>query len=161
MNAKYTIIRDTREQENNGWEFNPSDDNIFASTITDTVKTGDYVVKGYEDIFTIERKGRLSEFATNINEGRFEQELIRMDAFLFPFIILEFEINDILVNWPHNAGIPKDKQSLIKTNKKFILKRMNEMLISHKTKIIFAGRHGKQEAISLIKRFIELYVEKK
>jgi methyltransferase-like protein len=148
----YEVVRDTREQENNGWIFTP--DTKCLGTVTTKLDTGDYTLKGFEKDFIIERKGRLSEWAHNINEKRFEQELERLESFKWPFIILEFTMQD-LMNWPKNCGIPKEKIKDIKVSSKFILMRTNEIMIKYKTKIIFAGLYGKEMATSLFKRVME------
>jgi hypothetical protein len=48
--SELTIIQDTREQ--NPWSF----DNLDATVVTETLKTGDYSIVGYKNSFAIERK---------------------------------------------------------------------------------------------------------
>lgn len=153
MGKKYTVIQDTREKERfNKWHFPVS--SSCNGTRVDTLKTGDYTLEGYEEIFTLERKGKLSEFATNVNEARFWKELERMEAFKYPFLLLEFELSDIL-KWPHGAGIPFNKIKDIKTTPAYILMKLNEILVKYKVKVIFAGSDGLTIASSLFKRIVE------
>lgn len=149
---KSIIKRDTREQEDNGWYF--KDEKHF--NVQDCkLDTGDYTLQGLETQFIIERKGRLSEFATNLNQPRFINEMDRLEAFRWSFVILEFDMND-LWKWPLDAGIPKEKIKDIKTTPKFLLMRLNELTIKYKTKFVFAGKqHGEKMAISLMKRVLE------
>src|SRR5688572_9057132 len=58
----YTVIRDTREQK--GWIFEA---NAYCEgTVIETMKTGDYTLRGLEDRFVVERKRNVAEFAQNI-----------------------------------------------------------------------------------------------
>lgn len=148
----YHVIRDSREQENNGWVFSPSK-NCEGMT-TQKLKTGDYTIKGYEKDIIVERKGALTEWAHNVNEKRFERELERLEEFRWPFIILEFTLQD-LMKWPLGCGIPSNKLKDVKTTNYFILKRTNEIMLKYKTRIIYAGFQGKEVAASLFKRVVE------
>lgn len=139
------VIKDTREQA--GWE--------FPGMVIGTLHTGDYTLQGYEKDFIIERKGKLTEFANNVVDPRFERELDRLDDFKWPFLICEFEFSDIMT-WPFSAKLPPSLTNKIKISKYFILKRVNEILVNHKTKILFVGKYGKETAESLFKR-IETY----
>lgn len=149
----YHVIRDTREQkEGAGW--------IFTKTANCTgmtekkLDTGDYTIVGYEKTFVIERKGALTEWAHNVNEARFTKELERLEKFDQAFIILEFTLED-LMRWPHGCNIPKERLKDIRMNNYFLLKKTCEIMTQYKTKIIFAGRHGKEIAASLFKRVME------
>jgi ERCC4-type nuclease len=147
----YTIIRDSREHEGEGWLFEETA--CCMGTCIRSLKTGDYTIKGYEDQFVIERKKSISEFAGNVFQNRFEQELKRMEKFKFPFIILEFNMDD-LIKWP-----PFYLRNKVRSNGQVILKRLLEFQLQYKTKIIFAGTHGKEIATSLFKRIIEHYAK--
>lgn len=146
----YEVVRDTREQE--GWDFVPSENCV--GTFIEKLDTGDYSIRGYEDIFTIERKGKISEFVTNINEKRFDDELKRLDEFKHPFVILEFTMDDVM-NWPISAKLPPSITAKMRVSKYFLLKKINEYMVRHKAKIIFAGKYGKEFAASLFKRMVE------
>jgi hypothetical protein len=152
---KYRVIKDTREKFGS-WVFSPSA-NCLGMEIRG-LRTGDYTIEGYEDKLTVERKANTAEFCTNINEGRFERELKRMESFAHPFMILEFEAEDI-INFPVNSGIPKEKWGELKVTPWYMLKRLTEFQIEYKTQIILAGKRGKVIAASIFKRVLEKYYE--
>ena len=92
----YTIIRDTREQKDHGWNFDvhspdrrpPRCDGM----ITDTLETGDYSLIGYKDILVIERKANFSELWGNYSSKKrpaFEAEMDRMSCIKHSYIIIE------------------------------------------------------------------------
>ena len=151
-NKKYKVLKDTREQL--GWEFKPS---VTCDGMTiATLKTGDYSIEGFEDKFVIERKGDLSEFSANITQKRFHEELKRLESFELPFVILEFSMEDIY-KFPHSTNIPISKYKYIKITPQFIIKSLLDIEVKYKTKIIIAGRHGREIASSLFKRVCEHY----
>ena len=150
METKYVVIRDTREQ--NGWDFTTG--SSCDGTVVEGLKTGDYSIKGYEYLLSIERKGCIAELATNLVEDRFERELERMEAFKYAFMIFEFNMED-LIAYPKGSSVPPWKRKSVKLNPFFLLKRLLEIEIKYKVKIIFAGKHGKTIASSIFKRVIE------
>ena len=150
MEEKYTVIKDTREQE--GWFFQPS--STCAGMVREKLDTGDYSIKGYENTLAIERKGKISEFARNIVENRFERELQRLEKFKYTFILLEFDMKDIL-EYPQSSKVPHSKRRLIKVSGGFILKRLIELQIKYKTRILLCGEEGWKVALSIFKRVIE------
>jgi len=150
MTDKYTVIQDTREQE--GWFFTKT--SACDGMVRKKLDTGDYSLKGYEEILAIERKGKISEFAKNIVENRFEKELQRLEEFEYPFILLEFDMRDVL-EYPRSSKIPNSKRRLTKVTGGFILKRIIELQIKYKTKIILCGEEGWKVALSIFKRVVE------
>lgn len=140
---KYKVLKDTREQE--GWEF-PNMEVV-------TLKTGDYTIEGYEKDFVIERKGSISEFCQNLTQKRFEKELQRLEDFAHPFIFLEFYF-DKLILFPEGSGIPRYIWPKLRVTPGLLLKRLAELQMQYKTKILFVGDYGKQMAISLFYRVI-------
>jgi len=151
--SKYTIIRDTREKEKKGWQWRKS--MYCEGTVDGTMKTGDYTLEGYEGVLTIERKGRISEFAKNINEARFGKELERMTQFKHAYVILEFTMRDLL-NYPVGSGIPRHKWRYLKFKGPFILKKLTEMMRDYPTiHFVLAGDAGKETASSIFKRIVE------
>lgn len=149
----YTIIRDTREKDLKGWQWRKS---LYCDgTVDGTMKTGDYTLEGYEGVLTIERKGRISEFAKNINEVRFGKELERMAQFKHAYVILEFTMRDLL-NYPIGSGIPRNKWRYLKFKGSFILKKLTAMMVEFPTiHFILAGDAGKETASSIFKRIVE------
>ena len=153
MSDKYTIIRDTREHDDKGWLFATS--RHCAGTEVSKLDTGDYSIKGMEDILCIERKGSTSEFARNITENRFEKELQRMREFKYSYIILEFNMSD-LIDYPDGSGIPYNKRKFLKFRGPFVLKRIIELSLLYPTKILLCGDRGKEVASSIFKRVMEI-----
>ncbi len=149
---EYTVLRDTREQVGHGWIF-PARSPCLG-TEKATLNTGDYTLKGYEDIFIIERKGGCGEVAKNIIQQRFIKELERLESFQAAFIVFEFEMEDV-ITFPANSGIPKVAWPKLKITPQFFMKQLNEYNLEFKTKIIFAGSKGKEFASSLFKRVCE------
>jgi hypothetical protein len=147
---KYTVVRDTKEHEGHGWEWRAS--KYCSGTQCQSLATGDYTLAGLpEDYFVIERKGSVGEWAKNVVEKRFERELVRLDNFIYPFIILEFSVYDIL-NYPIGSGIPKYRWKYLRVRGPFILQRTMEIMTDHKVKILFCGDKGKDVAVQLFKR---------
>ena len=150
---KFKVIRDTSEKQGFGWWFR--EDDRCDGTIVQNLNTGDYTIKGAEDIFVIERKRNTGEFAINIFEDRFYRELERLDSFEHPFMILEFTMDD-MVHFPRNSGVPQNKWSKLKVTPKLMIKKFLEISCNYKTKIILAGDYGMPIAFSLFKRIKEI-----
>lgn len=131
----YTIVVDTREQK--PWSF--PEHTVAVSKLD----TGDYSVQGLEDILCIERKRSVSEIANNITEKRFVDVLSRMSKYRFPFILLEFDLNDVL-DFPIGSDIPKRLWEKIKIRPQFILKHLTEMSLLYNIYVVFCG--SKQNA---------------
>lgn len=140
----FVIVRDSREQQ--GWEF----DNMVIKGL----KTGDYSLEGYEKTFVIERKGSVKEFYSNLIQDRFENELKRLEEYEFPFILLEFDFDKLML-FPEGSGIPRYVWPKLKIKPKYLIRRLAELQTQYKTKILFVGNYGKQMAISLFYRIKE------
>ena len=146
---KYIVIRDTREQT--GWVFKESTD--CYGTEVGTLKTGDYTLKGYEDILCIERKGCITEFANNLVKEypRFCRELQRMeDDHKHCFILLEFQMEDLL-NYPFSTSLSARIKKRIRVRGSLLLKRLLEIQLKYKVKILFCGDKGKKVIESIFK----------
>lgn len=151
---KYTVVRDTREKEGEGWIWRPSQ--YCEGTIKGTLHTGDYTLLDYQKMLTIERKGSISEWAMNVTQARVERELERMAEIRFPFILLEFTMADVM-NYPIGSDIPKRLWSKLKCRGSYILKRTIEFQMKYdNVRIIFCGGSGKEVASSIFKRTIEI-----
>lgn len=147
---KYLVIRDTREQE--GWTFPCSD--TCDGTIEETMKTGDYTIRGYESVLSVERKASTAEISMNMFQPRFVRELERMEQFKHSYLVCEFTIADI-VSFPFRSGIPQSKWKQLKTTPQLLMKKLIEFQLRFKTKWIFAGSDGRAFCSSLFKRVIE------
>jgi len=154
--TNYTVIKDTREQD--GWFFAPYDK--CEGMEIGTLHTGDYTLKGYEDIVCVERKASVSEIAMNLGRKKkpFQEEVERMKDFPFSFLILEFNMEDV-IKYPEGSRVPKAARSKVRVTGKYLLKCLMEFEIWYSTKIIFCG--NKQNAFlvtnSIFKRLTELF----
>lgn len=148
MEKLFTVCRDSREKNGNGWFF--PENSLCGGTIIKTMKTGDYSLIGLEDKFVIERKGKISEFVTNITEDRFWNEMDRLEEFEHAFLVLEFTLRDIYT-FPQSSDIPKFKQKYIKIKPQFIMKKLSEIELNYKTKIVFVDSEGPDWAENIFK----------
>jgi len=146
----FTIIVDTREQK--PWQFTE-----YATAVR-KLDTGDYSVEGLENILCIERKRSVSEIANNITESRFKDVLSRMSKYRFPFILLEFDLQDVL-NFPVGSEIPKSVWSKIKISPKYIIKMILDMSLTYNIYVIFCGNKNNAEiyATSIMKKIYDKY----
>lgn len=134
---KYTVFRDTREQQ--GWVWKSDD---FCDGMKDvTLATGDYTIKGYEDYLIVERKASVSELARNITEDRFEREMERLTLFPYPYIVLEFGFSDVMA-FPKGAGLPPKVMKQIKVTPNFILSRIAEYEIKYGVRFHFCDNRS-------------------
>lgn len=153
--TQFKVIKDTREKD--GWDF--PEDNFCVGTSLETLKTGDYSVKGLETLFCVERKGSVTEFAHNITEDRFERQLERMRDFKHSFIILEFDMFDI-INYPDSAKLPPYIKRKIKMRGDTLLSRYLEYQVKYGVNIILAGFDGEKVAYRLFKKLSSMYPER-
>ena len=162
---KYTVVRDTREKEEKGWWFTPSE--RCAGTQEEKLDVGDYSIRGLEKFVTIERKGSVAEFCGNLTQARFvapydakkklsrQSEFVRLEAVTHPFLILEFDIDDLL-RYPYIDAIPNRVRRYIRFKGPAAFKKVIELQMQYRTHIIFAGKsRGKDVAASIFKRIIE------
>ena len=138
--SEFTIIVDTREQK--PWSF---ENHAIANTKLDT---GDYSIEGLEHILCIERKRNVAEIANNITEDRFKDVIDRIKTYKFPFILLEFNINDVL-RYPIGSTIPKKLWSKIRISPQYIMKHLIDMQVENNIHVIFCGDSSNAEKIAL------------
>jgi len=147
------IIVDTREQQ--PWHFQS-----FANVVTISQKldTGDYTLKGFEDVLCIERKMSVPELAKNIIEKRFTKELERMSDFHHSFLILEFDYKHI-DNFPNGCGLPQKVKSKIRITPQFIMKRLAEIQVNYDVHILPCSHklYAENVAMNIMKRVREKY----
>ena len=152
---KFVVIKDSREKEGKGWRFNKS--KYCDGMIIQKLETVDYSLAGYEDIFTIERKMSITEFAHNIIEQRFDKEIERLKDIENSFIILEFNVSDI-ISYPRSANIAREQIKHVKITGDYILRRMCEIMMKNPNiKILPCGKRGKEVAMSLFKRVVQYH----
>lgn len=163
----FTVVRDTREQAGKGWMFRKTDE--CSGTLIEKLDVGDYSLKGFEKIITIERKGSVTEFVKNLLEKRFvgefeegkpiekQSEFIRLEAIPYPFILLEFNMEEFLA-FPHIPEVPTYTRKKIRFKGRVALKTLNALMLKYKTKVLFCGKgYGQEVALSIFKRFMENY----
>lgn len=123
MPNRFTIIRDTREQQ--GYFFD-EDPLYCGGTEIAALKTGDYSIRGHENVICVERKKSTGELAGNLGESRFARELERMTKIKHRFLVCEFPYSNIM-EFPANSGIPRSKFSKLRITSKYMLRRLVEM----------------------------------
>lgn len=128
--SNFTIIVDTREQQ--PWTF---ESYAVASRKLDT---GDYSIEGLEHLLCIERKKSASEFANNIVESRFKDVVMRMSNMKYSFLLLEFDLEDLLI-YPIGSTVPKKMWDKIKISPAFLIKNIIDLELSHNIKVFFCG----------------------
>ena len=150
MSSNFTIIVDTREQK--PWDFPDH------ATAIQKLDTGDYSIQGLEHLLCIERKRNVSEIANNITEARFKDVLSRMSKYRFPFILLEFDPQQVL-DFPIGSDIPKNVWPKIKISPKYILKWIMEMSLLYNVYVVFCGSKQNAEiyATSIMKKVYDKY----
>lgn len=146
----FTIIIDTREQI--PWEFG------FHNTAKRKLDTGDYSIEGLESIIAIERKKSVSEIATNLSESRFKNVLDRLSQIKHPYIVFEFDIDDIY-SFPIGSDIPKRMWDKLRISGNYIIKRLIEIQLNYNIHLVFCGDANNAEkfTVSLMKRIYEKY----
>ncbi len=90
------FIRDTREKPGKGFFWPES--HTVSGTQKAALKYGDYSIKGHEKDFVIERKGRASEFLSNLigkDRARFHRELKKLSTCKMACIVCEFDFSDL------------------------------------------------------------------
>lgn len=156
--SKYKVIKDTREQD--GWFFSPYDK--CSGMKVDTLHTGDYTLSGFEDVVCVERKASVSEIAMNLGKKKkpFQEEMERMKDFEFSFMILEFDMEDVL-KYPEGSSVPRAARSKVRITGKYLLKCLMEFQIWYDTKILFCGNKNNAFLVcnSIFKRLTELFHE--
>jgi len=135
----FTIIIDTREQQ--PWSF---DHYVTANKKLDT---GDYSIEGLENIVAIERKKSVSEFANNVTESRFKDVIDRLSHIKYSFLLLEFNLEDILI-YPIGSNVPKKMWDKIKISPAFIMKHILELQMFNNIKVVFCGDSSNAEKMA-------------
>jgi ERCC4-type nuclease len=149
----FTVIIDTREQL--PWEFE------LHATAKKKLDTGDYSIEGLEDILCIERKRSVAEIANNIAEKRFKDVLERMSKMQYPFMLFEFDLEDIY-SFPVGSDIPKKLWDNLKISANYILKYITLVQLNYGVHILFCGcpENAERLAVSIMKRVYEKHGHK-
>jgi hypothetical protein len=105
-------------------------------------------------VLAVERKGCVAEFSANVLQPRFVRELERLEAFRYPFVLLEFGIEDV-VAFPEGSDIPRYRWRSLRSRPRLILAKLNEFQLRFRTKFVPVGSKGREYASSLFKRVVE------
>jgi ERCC4-type nuclease len=148
-NNNFEIIVDTREQQ--PWVF---ENHIKACEKLDT---GDYSVRGLENLLCIERKKSVSEIANNITEKRFKDVVARMTRYKYSFLLLEFDFDNVL-SYPIGSNVPKRMWEKLKITPNFLIKHLVELQVFFNIKVLFCGSPSNAEkmALSIMKKVYEI-----
>ncbi len=106
-----TVVRDTREQTGYGFSGLTCDASdgggpLIVPVVVDTLRSGDYSLRGYEDQVAVERKSLADLFGTlGQGRGRFERELERLSAFRFAAVVVEATLPEVLLSPPRHSDL--------------------------------------------------------
>lgn len=140
MPDEFEIIVDTREQM--PWEFGAH------TTSRQKLDTGDYAIKGLENILAIERKQSVSEIANNITETRFPAFLKRMQEIPYRFMLFEFDLEDVYT-FPEGSDVPKRLWEKLRVSNNYILKCISKFQIDYGIHVIFCGDSDNAEKMAV------------
>ena len=139
----FTVLVDTREKK--PWTLASS---RILGMEHRKLDTGDYTIKGYEHLLCIDRKASVQEVVNNVREPRFAKELLRIRKFPHAFLVMEFELDE-LINFPHNTSLPPKVKKQIRTNGKYLLRCLTRMQIKYNFNIIYAGNRENAQLITI------------
>ena len=95
----FVVVIDTREQAPFAFEGITGDRGRVLEIATSRagLKTGDYSIRGLEDVIAVERKSKVDLYGT-VGRGRkrFERELERLAAMGAPAVVLECDLASLL-----------------------------------------------------------------
>ncbi len=134
------ILIDT--QEKLPYSFNTADFVVSRSSL----KTGDYILEDWPKGPVIERKS-LEDWIKSIQEDRFYRELLRMQEFDMPLIIVESSIPQILEK-KYNSPLPPGE----------IINRGINIIKDYKIPIIYCS--DRQHAIYFVSQVFLNYISK-
>lgn len=117
------IIVDTREQKPFLFK-SYADVNITIGT----VRTGDYIISGMDNLVTVDRKATPAELSINLGSklDRFTRELERMRSIKFCYFVCAFPYS-YLETFPVNSNIPKGRWKKLKITGKYLIKKIKEI----------------------------------
>ena len=146
-----SIIIDSKEKQ--PWNFSIYGFNQEVQHLA----TGDYVIKGLEDILVIERKKTTGEISLNLGKKskQFKSEMERMQDFKYRYLICEFTSDDLAV-FPTNSGIPKRYWRKLRMNGLFMMSRLSEWCEKYDIELIFCKdrQEAEEKAVEIIKKVL-------
>lgn len=150
-NNDFVILRDDREKSRYRWTF------AGHRCVKSRLDTGDYTVKGYEDVLTIERKRDVAEIHKNLSKQewpRFKAELERMHDIKHAYILFEFSYEDVS-RYPFD--LPPFVRRKIKVRGGYLHNRIRKIEEEYDIKVIFCG--DKEQAINVAYEIMESVVK--
>ena len=141
---KFKIIQDTREQK----PFIFPDDECYSEVIVAKLDTGDYAIDGLQQFIAIDRKGSIGELAGNISESRFKDVLQRMSEAKYKFLVLEFDLQNVM-QYPVGSNIPQKIWKDLKITSNFLLSFIAQIQVNYGIHVVFAGDHDNASLITL------------
>lgn len=111
LHVPFTIIIDTREELPYTFHSLRGDADqgkrpLDVSTVREGLRTGDYSVKGYEPLVTIERKSLADLYSTLGQEReRFEEEHERMSRMEFAAVVVEASLEEVMHHPPSRSQL--------------------------------------------------------
>jgi len=122
----FIIIQDSREKRPWTFQITGSVKDVKISKL----ETGDYSIKGMEEILMIERKASVDELFMNLGVQwkRFEREMERAKSYKYKYLVVEATMRDIY------RGSRYSKMS-----GRFIMARLVYLQIEYGIRVIFAG----------------------
>lgn len=130
---KFTIIRDTREQDGCGWNFRASANCEGMERVK--LDVGDYALKGYETKVMVERKTIADLWGTlGANYERFLRELDRAKDHKVKYLIIEGTLAEVSAGFAYSKLPPEN-----------ILAKLISLEVKHGIHVIYAGRQDKAQ----------------
>jgi ERCC4-type nuclease len=137
----FVLVIDTREQ-------NPLCGNVKGLTVyRDTLKDGDYSIRGFENRFAVERK-KVSDFYSYIGKQHKQtvEKLKRFKQIDFSGLVIEASLDDLLSPQMYTQVSPETaRQFLVSVNVRYGIH-------------VFCDRHRKNIEMWLLDRAIKFYI---
>ena len=145
---RFTIIRDTREQDGCGWNFRASTNCEGMEKVK--LDVGDYSLKGYEDKIFLERKTIGDLWGTlGANYERFLRELERAKSHKVKYLVIEGTLAEVSAGYAYSKLPPEN-----------IHAKLISLQVKHGVHVIFAGRLDKaREYVRLLLAKLFKYCE--
>jgi len=124
--STFIIIQDSREKK--PWEF------IVAGSLDDVkvskLDTGDYSIKGMEDVLMVERKASVDELfmSLGVQWKRFEREMERAKPYKYKYLVIEATMREVYRGSRYS-----------KMTGRFIMARLLQLQLKYGVNVIFAG----------------------
>ena len=145
MITRFTVLRDTREKPQHGWHFD--EDAYCAGTEIHKLDTGDYTIRGLEDVLCVERKKTIDEFASNCIQERWTRCLERMSQFKHSYLLLEFS-KYVLNNYPYSSSAPPKIKRKLRMSSKFIRRNIYNIRHDYNIHVLLCTDRAKAEMIA-------------